>query len=149
MARLSGLLTLLLLPAAVGPSPADGPDRGAAFDGVWRFAAWEVEGEQAPASALEGFRWAFKGKEAVWSSPKPAGGGAAREEKFRFETDPGKSPKWIDLTPADGPGRAAVRGIYEFDGGRLRPPGQGRPAAFRAGKGSGLMLITLERIKGG
>ena len=68
---------------------------------------------------------------------------------------PWSVPKGIDFIvteDANGPVPEQRRhaGIYELDAGTRRlcfaPPGADRPGAFAAPKGSGLVLVTLERV---
>jgi uncharacterized protein (TIGR03067 family) len=68
---------------------------------------------------------------------------------------PWSVPKGIDFVVAEdanGPVPESRRhaGIYELEAGTRRlcfaPPGADRPGAFAAPKGSGLVLVTLERV---
>jgi len=70
------------------------------------------------------------------------------------ELKPWSVPKAIDFTVVeDAEGQVTERrhqGIYELDKGTRRicfaPPGAERPASFSAPRGSGLVLVTFERI---
>jgi uncharacterized protein (TIGR03067 family) len=73
--------------------------------------------------------------------------------KGRFTVDATRSPRTIDMTPADGPSAGkAVLGIYEWMGeDRYRvcyaPPGKDRPADFACKQGSGHTLVVWRREK--
>jgi RNA polymerase sigma factor (sigma-70 family) len=68
----------------------------------------------------------------------------------RFTIEPSKNPKWMDQTTAGG---LVFKGIYEFQGDRLRvflgAPGGGRPTEFRTKAGEKLWLRTFARVKTG
>jgi uncharacterized protein (TIGR03067 family) len=67
-------------------------------------------------------------------------------------TDPRRRPKAIDFVPTEGgnAGRTFL-GIYDIDGDTRRlcfaQPGQGRPAEFSSGPGSGHVLVVFRREK--
>jgi uncharacterized protein (TIGR03067 family) len=82
--------------------------------------------------------------------------GKPNSPKNRIKLLPDTKPKGIDLL-ADEKGQVRDRGIYEFDGERLKigihegGPGKGkeweRPAAFKSEKGSRLVVVVVERVK--
>ncbi len=150
--RFGGVLTALIL--AAGASFAGEPETKApTLEGRWKFVSWEDLGEKAPAASIKNFRWTFRGDEAVWSPGEVPGRKAPREAKYKFEKDPSRSPKWITLTPVGAKRGTPTLGIYEFEEGRLKlcmpsdpVDGEaGRPSSFEAGRGSGQMLMVLER----
>ncbi len=70
----------------------------------------------------------------------------------KIELDPAREPKTIDVIPDGGPNRGErVLGIYKLEGDKLTicmaSPGQPRPTAFKAEKGSGCTLRTFIREK--
>lgn len=125
------------------------------LEGTWKFVSWEIEGKKAPESAMKGFRWIFKDHDAVWSSGPIPEKNETREEKYTFAYDPDRTPGWINLTSANEKGPQLVRGLFEIKGDKLKlclpsdgtKPNQDRPAALKAGRDSGLMLMVLERVK--
>ena len=104
-----------------------------------------VDGDEAPQEFIQKARWVIQGNEITT-------GGA----KSRFEVDPGRSPKTIDMTGVEGPGQGkTAEGIYKIEGERLTiclpggkgdsPAGRARPAEFSGGEH--MSLVVLERIK--
>jgi RNA polymerase sigma-70 factor (ECF subfamily) len=79
-----------------------------------------------------------------------------RERKKTFKMDPSKAPKELDITSLDGQEKGMTAAcIYRLDGHRLmicipyfvKDPSV-RPKEFKSGADDGLMLLTLERVKG-
>jgi uncharacterized protein (TIGR03067 family) len=115
--------------------------------GVWTFESQVVDGKETPAdrvktmtSTIEGGKYAVRrGDELVQAGT--------------YIVDPSKSPKAIDMTVGEGPGKGTVMlGIYAFDGGMLKvcfdPTGKKRPTEFKSEAGSGLVLSSHKRAKG-
>jgi uncharacterized protein (TIGR03067 family) len=141
------LLAMMLIP----PLPvADGPRSEASerelrrHQGTWIVTSMVREGQEAPAEIVASIRRIVEGEHVVWKRDGKRFAGTA------LELDPAADPKAIDVIPDGGPSRGEkVRGIYELDGETLRicmaGPGQDRPKAFRADKGSGHTLTTFRR----
>lgn len=79
-------------------------------------------------------------------------GGAAYAGESSLTIDPKREPRRIDFTPTQGAlaGRPLL-GIYTLDGDTLTicraRPGADRPREFAAKEGSGIELLTLQRLK--
>lgn len=139
-------MTGYALAALAGWAAATGGDVGA-LQGAWRAVEVTADGRPAPDGEARMFRIAVAGDRLTFA----AGGD---DRVARFTLDPARSPRAIDLTWLDGPGKGqVVRGIYSLDRGRLRlcvpNPKTGdagaRPRGFTAAAGEGRMLFTLER----
>ncbi len=149
--RSGKLATLMACGLAAAAWAGDGPvarDAGA-LQGEWRAVRGTAEGRKTPTAEAKMFRIAVKGDRLTLSA-----GGEAR--KARFELDPARSPKAIDLTWLDGPEKGrTVPGIYALEKGRWRlcvpnaRTGEAveRPKGFTAAAGERRMLFTLERAK--
>ena len=122
------------------------------LEGSWNGIALEVDGKKVPVEVLEKLkgRFTFKGLELLMTDTTPISGG-----KATVKLDSGKTPKQIDLTGIEGAGKGkTTQGIYKFEKDRLficlRGPEfaeKGRPTEFKTEVGSGLGLMTLERVK--
>ena len=129
------------------PQPADDVKL---LTGEWKVVALESNGKKAPAEALEGMRWSFKGSEVRFADPGEELGG-----KTSVKLDASQSPKHIDLVALEGPSKdMKSEGIYKLEKDRLiiclrdsKAAKKGRPAKFATEAGSELGLITLERVK--
>jgi uncharacterized protein (TIGR03067 family) len=69
---------------------------------------------------------------------------------FRLKVDPTARPRRVDLRVDTPDGPKTNRGIYRADGDRLTicyATGGDRPAEFRAGAGSGRVLVELRHRK--
>jgi uncharacterized protein (TIGR03067 family) len=116
------------------------------FQGTWRTVSMVIDGRVVPNRDIQGRRVIITGKEYVIVD------GEETIQRGVFKIDPAQSPKQIDTIPADGSNAGkADRGIYEFDGGKLRlcyaPPGKDRPTDFSADDGSSRWLAVDEREK--
>lgn len=142
--------TLLVTAARAADPPADDVKR---LQGEWRAVGVELDGKKLGADDAEAkaMRLAFKDNGLTFGTAAKPG----RERKMTFVLDPAKAPKRIDLTSLDGQEKGVTAAcIYELDGDRLTicmpyfvPDPSVRPAEFKAGAGSGRMLLTLERVK--
>ncbi|MCE9528292.1 MAG: TIGR03067 domain-containing protein [Planctomycetales bacterium] len=122
------------------------------LEGSWNGIALEADGKKVPAEVLEKLkgRFTFKGLELLMTDTTPISGA-----KATVKLDSGKTPKQIDLTGIEGAGKGkTTQGIYKFEKDRLficlRGPEfaeKGRPTEFKTEAGSGLGLMTLERVK--
>ncbi len=145
------LLSFWLLPVAcvfVGPqkNPDAATEEHARFEGVWQFAAVEVEGKKQPDAPFATNRIIIH---ADGSYVVVQG---SRITRGQFKVDPTKSPKHFDVTITDGPAKGQTfAAIYELEGdtyqfcGSLRS--KDRPSDLSSKPGSGTILQTLKREK--
>ena len=81
----------------------------------------------------------------TWHSGGPV------DVKARIELDPSKSPKEIDISILDGPGKGSTfPGIYALEKGQLRvctSHTKDRPKDFKTERGQLRELLVLERVK--
>lgn len=147
------LVVIVLLSLVVRPSSAAEPTPaaadGATLTGTWRAVSIEADGSQSnPDDAAK-----------ITVINTPDGGWTVLADgklvaRGTNELQPWSVPKAIDFTvveDADGPVTERRHlGIYELEKNSRRlcfaPPGAERPASFSAPRGSGLVLVTLERI---
>jgi uncharacterized protein (TIGR03067 family) len=146
-AVLAGVVLAALASLAIADDAAD--KEAKRLEGTWKFLSLSVDGDEAPQEFIQKGRWSIRGKEIT--IPGPGGG------KLSYKVDPSRSPKAIDMTGSDGPGRGkTLKGIYKIEEGRLTiclPGGKkespdldlARPEEF--GGGQGKSLIVLERSK--
>jgi uncharacterized protein (TIGR03067 family) len=115
------------------------------LQGEWRAVELQTGGNPAPKEAVAKARLEIKGNEMTWSS------GGAITRKSRIRLDPSKSPKEIDITALDGPGKGTTYpGIYSLEKGRLRlcySHTKDRPKEFKTEPGQSRELVVLERVK--
>jgi RNA polymerase sigma-70 factor (ECF subfamily) len=147
---------LIALFAMIGPTArAENPaaDEQKKLQGEWQVIEVELQGKKLTKDDAEAkaMRCVIKDDGFTFSTTAKAG----RERKKTFKLDPTKTPKEIDLTSLDGQEKDQTAAcIYKLDGDRLticlpyfvKDPSV-RPKEFKAGAGSGLMLLTLERMK--
>jgi uncharacterized protein (TIGR03067 family) len=115
------------------------------FEATWKFVSIDVEGRAVPAERFGKDRLVLKGKKFTTTV-----GGNTTEGIFKI--DPTVTPKTIDITFTDGPGKDnSQKGIYELDGNTQKicwsAPGKPRPTEFEAKPKSGRMLQILEKVK--
>jgi uncharacterized protein (TIGR03067 family) len=141
---LKGPIVLVLMIAAQSQEPAN-PER-ARHQGIWVATSSIRDGEPAPAEVVASIRRVVEGDHVVWKRDGKNFAGT------RFEIDPTKTPRTIDLIPDGGPNRdKRVLGIYKLDGDDLticiadldRP----RPSSFEAKPRSKQTLQTFKRVK--
>jgi RNA polymerase sigma factor (sigma-70 family) len=113
-----------------------------ALQGTWKVVDAQVNGQAINAQEQE----MIKGKPFVFAGNKLTAKGPAE-----FRLDATKSPREIDIVPAEGPETEkgqTFRGIYDLKGDDLRiafqSPNQARPKAFDE---AGVMVLTLKRQK--
>ncbi len=142
---LAGLVFALALAPA---SPADDPAAAerARHQGAWAVVSLVRDGVAAPADVVAPIRRVVEEDHVVWRRDGKNFAGT------KFEVDPSKSPRAIDLIPDGGPARdRRVLGIYRLDGDDLTicvaDPGGPRPSAFEAGPGSKQTLQTFRRVR--
>jgi uncharacterized protein (TIGR03067 family) len=147
-------LTTLLLMAGAGLAVAAGQDRpgpakddAARLQGAWAIVSVEYEGQKLATDKLKAGRLDVKGTRYSFTLDKT-------DLEFTFALHPGKTPRAIDLTVAEGPNKGKVyHGIYVFEDGRYkicRPaePGKDRPTAFATTPKSGLLMVVWKRADG-
>ncbi len=124
---------------------ADADKNSKELQGEWRAVELQTSGNPAPKEVVEKARLEVKGDEMTWNS----GGTSVRKSKIRL--DPSKSPKEIDITALDGPGKGTTYpGIYSLEKGRLRlcySHTKDRPKEFKTERGDRRELVILERVK--
>jgi uncharacterized protein (TIGR03067 family) len=115
------------------------------LQGEWRAVELQTGGKPAPKEVVEKARLEVKGDEMTWNS----GGTSVRKSRIRL--DPSKSPKKIDITALDGPGKGTTYpGIYALEKGQLRlcySRTKDRPKEFKTERGELRDLVILERVK--
>jgi uncharacterized protein (TIGR03067 family) len=147
----TSLIPALALALLVGPARADAKDDLAkemkALAGTWEVVKMVHDGVVAPLPPEGSPRVTVKedGSYAVKAADMALESGVGK-------IDPAKSPKTLDITPADGPNKGkTLLGIYELKGDELRvcwsEPGKDRPADFTSKEGSGRIFITYKRVK--
>jgi uncharacterized protein (TIGR03067 family) len=115
------------------------------FEATWKFVSIDVEGRKIPAERFGEDRLVLKRKQFTTTV-----GGNTTEGTFKI--DPTLTPKTIDITFTDGPGKDKTqKGIYELDGDTQKicwaAPGKPRPTEFEAKPKSGRILQVLEKVK--
>jgi uncharacterized protein (TIGR03067 family) len=115
------------------------------FEGTWRFVSIEIEGKKVPEDGFKGSRMILKSDQFTVEE-------GAVTFRGTFKVDPGKKPKQIDVTFAEGPekGKTAL-GIYTLEGDTytvcIGLVGRDRPTEFVSKAASGHVLEVLKRIK--
>jgi uncharacterized protein (TIGR03067 family) len=115
------------------------------FEATWKFVTIDAEGRPVPPELFKDDRLILKGKRFTSTVH-----GNTTEGVFKI--DPTASPKSIDITFTDGPGKDnSQKGIYELDGDTQKicwsAPGKPRPTEFEAKARSGRILQVLEKVK--
>jgi uncharacterized protein (TIGR03067 family) len=122
-----------------------------ALQGEWRASEVTSEGQKTSDTEARMFRIGVKGDVLTL-------GAGGEDRKARFKIDPAKTPKEIDLTWLDGPGKGStIPGIYAIEKGRWKlcvpnprkEEAGDRPKTFTAAAGEGRMLFLLEPAKSG
>jgi uncharacterized protein (TIGR03067 family) len=111
------------------------------MQGKWRIVRCEFDGRDEARSL--GTVDTING--AQWIRPRRKTG------EYRLKFDPGKNPKWVDLT-ADRLGDKILKGIYSLDGDKLTicyayDSDLPRPTDFETALGTQVYLYVLERVK--
>ena len=143
---LSNLLLMSALTFAVADAAATYEADLKRMQGDWMVASMIVSGmTMSDEEAQSLFRTVEGDRYVVSRYSKPVGKGT-------FKLDATKNPKWIDSTPAAGPGAGKpILGIYEFNGQQLRicnaGPGKPRPTGFESKPTSERTMIVWEPEK--
>jgi len=138
------VFSLVLVPRFPGDDPATA--ERARHQGTWAVVSLVREGQAASADIVGSIRRVVEEDHVVWRRDGKNFAGT------KFEVDPSKTPRAIDLIPDGGPARdRRVLGIYRLDGDDLTicvaDPGGPRPSAFEAGTGSKQTLQTFRRVR--
>ena len=141
------LILILLIPWTSSPALADDETVKAELarhQGTWRASTSVYDGQDAPAEIVRSITRTVEKDHVVWKRDGKSFAGTT------IAIDPSRGPKTIDVIPDGGKNRCErVLGIYKLDGDTLTicmaAPGQPRPTALRAEKGSGWTLRTFRR----
>lgn len=118
------------------------------IQGTWQATEGTSDGKPIPKEQLERLKMVFSREK---MSLFPPDGKNTVESTFAL--DSGKKPKAIDTTRQEGASKGkTAKGIYELDGDTLKLclPARlekDRPTEFAAPEKSGLVLLTLKRVK--
>jgi len=112
-----------------------------ALEGTWEVKSMLRDGKEV--KVPDGSRLTLTGTKYVIKA------GSTNIETGTFTIDPTRSPKQLDVTPADGPDKGKqVPGIYELKGDGMTAagvdPGKERPVDFSGKVG---VVITYKRVK--
>jgi uncharacterized protein (TIGR03067 family) len=138
-----GLAAAWLAAAAVADDRAV-QDELKRHQGRWSVTSSLYDGQPAPEEIVRSIKRIVTGDHVVWERD------GKRFAGTRIELDPTHEPKTIDVIPDGGRNRGErVLGIYKLEVDRLTiamaAPGQPRPKAFEAAKGSGWTLRIFQR----
>ncbi len=110
------------------------------FQGQWRVARLEENGEAEPDDELRRFRLTIRGRSIIVDLE-------GQRQTTEFRIDPTQQPKQITLIPHYGEDKGKTfHGIYDIQGNRLRICATrlpDRPKVFESRQG--LLLLVLER----
>jgi uncharacterized protein (TIGR03067 family) len=143
MLKLAGMVSLVLFALAAPPSADAVREEQKKFDGNWQLVSAELGGAKMPAEQVKEFTLTFRG--AKFSSHH-----AGESKAGDFTVDHTKSPKTIDLTPADGPDKGKTWSlIYTLEGDTLkvcgREVGKPRPDSFEMKDKEDVILMVFRR----
>jgi len=116
------------------------------FQGDWTVASVESGGKEVPIDLFKGMTVTFEGDKYTVKM------GDQVIQKATQKLDPSKSPKAMDGTVAEGPGKGTViLGIYEISEDTLKvcfdEAGKKRPTEFKTAAGSQTTLAVYKRAK--
>ena len=116
------------------------------FHGAWTVERVEAGGNEIPIDLFKGMTVTFEGDKYTVKM------GDMMVQAATQKLDPSKSPKTMDATVAEGPGKGTViLGIYEISGDTLKvcfdPEGKKRPKEFKTVAGSQTTLAVYKRVK--
>jgi RNA polymerase sigma-70 factor (ECF subfamily) len=147
-------LLIALFAATAAAARADDPtaDEVKKLQGEWVAVQVELRGNKLAKDEAMTMRCAVKGRDMTFRETDKPG----RERRKTFQVEPSKAPKQIDITSLDGQEKGTTAAcIYRLDGDRLTlcipyfvKDSSVRPKEFKSGADDGLMLLTLERVKG-
>ncbi len=115
------------------------------FEATWRFVSIDAEGGTVPEELLKEDRLILKEKQFTSVVQGNTTHGV-------YKIDPTATPKTIDITFTDGPGKDnSQKGIYKLEGDTqticFAAPGKPRPTDFTSKPKSGRIVQVLERVK--
>jgi len=110
------------------------------FEATWHFVSIEIEGRLVPEEAFKEDTLVLKGKQFSSTIQGKTTNGV-------FKIDPTVTPKTIDITLTDAPGKdKTMKGIYELEGDAQKicvaAPGKARPTEF-VSKPNGAQIIQV------
>jgi uncharacterized protein (TIGR03067 family) len=120
------------------------------LQGTWETIEVVNSGHIFSQEKVKGGQVVFKGDEMTLKE----GSDDKNPRKFRVKLDPSQNPKAIDTTALNRDYKGSVNpAIYRLQGDTLElcspngPDTKGRPKEFKSDKGSGVILLTLKRLK--
>jgi uncharacterized protein (TIGR03067 family) len=131
----------------VGTAQEDaGKQELAKIQGTWTYVSFEEDGKPLPPEQVNSMTITFGGDRYVVRQ----GDKVLRAGTHRF--DPTKTPRAVDATLKEGPGKGTTQlGIYELSGDTLRvcysTTGKDRPTEFKTTSGSNRFLAVVRRAK--
>jgi uncharacterized protein (TIGR03067 family) len=143
------LLVLLAVGVLLGAGNAQedaGKQELARIQGTWTYVSFEEDGKPLPPEQLSAMTITFAGDRYVVTQ----GDKVLRAGTHRF--DPTKTPKAVDATLKEGPGKGTTQlGIYELTADTLKvcysTTGKDRPTEFKTASGSNRYLAVVRRAK--
>lgn len=119
-----------------------------ALDGTWRVTGFRIDGSDLPQESLKEMTWIIKDNEITFVL-----GDEVPSDRAKLKYDSRKTPMEMELISVEGPRKGKIiQGIIRTEKDRITMcvnEGKGkdepRPSEFKADKGSGFALITLER----
>ena len=148
--RLSYLVVCLLFGLSSGIATGNAQEEAIKnerkkFEGTWRVASLEVNGEKSHPEDLKNIR-VVNGNDGTWSIRV----NGEEVTKGTSQIDPTKKIKTIDFTPTVGDDKGKqFRGIYELGDNTRKlcfaTAEKGRPTDFSANPGSDRWLVQFER----
>ncbi len=116
------------------------------FQGTWTIESVEAGGMEVPIDLFKDMTVTFEGDKYTVKM------GDQVIQAATQKLDPSKSPKTLDGTVAEGPGKGTlILGIYEISGDTLKvcfdPEGKKRPTEFKTAAGSQTTLAVYKRVK--
>jgi uncharacterized protein (TIGR03067 family) len=136
---------LLVLSLGLALRAADAKEELDKLQGTWVRVSAEVDGKKVPADEAKKETLVIKGDDYTATVE-------GKPRKGTLKVDPTRSPKQLDLIPAEGPNKGKVLpGIYELDGDTFRyciaTKGDDRPTEFSSKPGSGHRVYVNRREK--
>jgi uncharacterized protein (TIGR03067 family) len=134
---------MLLLGAAAGQEKGDQDQ----IQGEWTIVSLESGGKKPPEEFLKEMRMIITKDQMIFAK------GDKKKEPVTFKLDPGKKPKWINLTAKEAGMEIMFPGIYELKGDELKicftaeKEKAERPKEFTSAEGSRHVLFVLKREK--
>jgi uncharacterized protein (TIGR03067 family) len=146
MIRLWVISLALGLLSATALSADDKKDTDA-FQGKWKIASIEVNGENVPTDQFEKAVLTITGDERLMKDDEKV------VHRSKYKLDSSKNPKTIDFIVSEGTFKGkTLKGIYELKGDthtiNVTLEGDDRPTDFTAKANSNRLLQTFKRISG-